>query len=461
MFQPGEKVLVGVSGGPDSVALLHILKEISPEFNLTLAIAHFNHDLRGNASNRDAGFVAALADRLHLALYSEKGDVRAYRRRHRLSLETAARKLRYAFLLKIIQTHNFDKIALGHHMDDNAEQVLMNLLRGSGPTGLSGIPPVRDDHIVRPMMGVTREKIMDYLACEKHDYVIDASNADPKHLRNRIRLELLPHMTANYNPRLVQGLNQMAEVFRSENRWMEQVVASVFEEVAIECGRQSVVLSIPKVAQVDPAIQRRLFRRAIMQISGDLKKITFEHIEDIRAMLNDGRAFKSIDLPHRIRVCRMDQSLTLSQEVASLRMVAPIRPASVRPPFSYSIDPPGALLIEEVGLHLSFSFDTIEQPITSLGDTDSITYMDADKLTFPVIVRNQKPSDRFSPLGLDGSQTVRKFLSKRENNHHNRSKCPVMTSGNRIVWIIGHGIADEVKIDRRTRYALMVRVSLA
>lgn len=462
MFQPGDRVLVGVSGGPDSVALLYGLKAVSPKLGLTLAIGHLNHDLRGHASNRDASFVAALANRLHLAFFSEKRDVRAYRHLHRLSLETAARQVRYAFFNNVIKIHNYNKIALGHHMDDNAELILMNLLRGSGPTGLSGIPPVRDRLIVRPMIDVTRMQIMDYLAQENHDYVIDASNTDQKHLRNRIRIELLPHLTAEYNPRLVHSLNHMARICRSENRWMEQMIKPVFENVVVDCNHQTVVFSIPKVTRLNPAVQRRLIRKAIRHITGDLRKISFEHIEAIReALRTDGRVPKSIDLPHRIRVSRMDQSLVLRRERHSLRHVPPERPSSVRPSFTYSICPPDELTIEEVGLNLAFTFLDIERPFESFDDADPTTYLDAEKLTFPVIVRNQRPSDRFSPLGLGGTQTVRKFLSTREKKCHNRSTCPVMVCENRIVWVVGYGIADAVKISPHTRCALKVRVSLA
>ncbi|MEA3230294.1 MAG: tRNA lysidine(34) synthetase TilS [Thermodesulfobacteriota bacterium] len=461
MLQSGDAVLIGVSGGPDSVALLHLLMEIGPDFNLTLAIVHLNHDLRGAASDRDADFVAALAQRLNLALFSERRDVLCYRRRHRLSVETAARHVRYAFFSEIMEAHGFNKIALGHHMNDNAELVLMNLFRGSGPTGLSGIPPVRDNKIIRPLIDLTRRQIMDYLIREEHDYVIDASNADRRYLRNRIRSELLPTLAAEYNRGLVYSLNKMAAVFRSEDRWIEQTLAPIFDTCLIERTRNKIIFSIPAMADLDPAIQRRLFRRAIKLLAGDLRRISFGNIEAVLALLAAGQSWKSIDLPHRIRVSRTDKALAFSREKGSLRHIAPEGSPGTKPLFTYHFTPPGELIIDEADLRLVFSIiDTGEFPL-EFHAADSAAYLDLEKLTFPVIIRNWKAGDRFSPLGLGGTQSVRKFLAGREKDHRRRSLCPVMISEDRIVWVIGYRIANGAKIGPGTRHALKVQVLLA
>ena len=461
MFQSGDKVLIGVSGGPDSVALLHLLTEMGPDFDLTLAIAHLNHDLRETASDRDADFVTALAQRLNLALFSERRDVFCYRRRHRLSVETAARRVRYAFFSEIMEGHGFNKIALGHHMDDNAELILMNLFRGSGPTGLSGIPPVRDSKIVRPLIDLTRREIMDYLIRERYDYITDASNADRRHLRNRIRSELLPTLAAEYNPKLVHNLNKMAAVFRSENRWIEQTLDPIFDTCLIERTRNKIVFTIPAVAGHDPAVQRRLFRRAIKLLAGDLRRISFDNIEAVLALITIGQSGKSIDLPHRIRVSRTDKALVFSREKGSLRNIPPDGLAGTKPSFIYYYTPPGELIIDEMDLRLVFSIlDTGGFPL-EFHAADPATYLDLEKVTFPVIIRNWNAGDRFSPLGLGGTQSVRKFIAGREKDHRKRCLCPVMVSEDRIVWVIGYCIANEVKIDPGTRHALKVQVLLA
>ncbi|RUA03052.1 MAG: tRNA lysidine(34) synthetase TilS, partial [Deltaproteobacteria bacterium] len=460
MFQPGDKVLVGVSGGPDSVALLHLLVEMAAGYDFVLGICHLNHDLRGAAADRDADFVAALARRIGLPLHTDKRDVRRFGRCHRLSLETAARRVRYGFFKEIVARHGFTKIALGHQMDDNAEQVLMNLLRGSGPTGLSGIPPVRDGLIVRPLIHVTRQQIMDYLDRGKHDYVIDESNTDGRHLRNRIRSELIPLLAAEYNPRIVCNLHKTARVCRSENQWIDQALDPVFDAAVVDRSTSQLAMSLSKISAHMPAVQRRLVRRAIRQVAGDLKKVSFENIEAVRRLAAAGTSWKTIDLPHRVRVQRMDRVLVFTREKRSLRDIPPARPEKTIAPFSYYYSPPGEIAIVEAGIRMVSTIlergQIPEQFHAGDPASETTAYLDLDKLTFPLMIRNRKAGDRFSPLGLGGTQSVRKFLSGREKDRRKRALCPVMISAGRIVWTIGHGIADEVKIDPATRRGVKV-----
>jgi tRNA(Ile)-lysidine synthase len=201
MFQTGDRVLVAVSGGADSVALIYLLETLAPLFSFRLAIAHLNHCLREKESDRDAEFVLRLAQKLNLPVYLEKKDVHKYKRRHKLSLEEAARQVRYRFFNQVAKENGFNKIALGHHYDDNAELVLMFILRGSGPLGLSGIPAVRGDKIVRPLINVRRSEIIDYLTEKKLEYVSDTSNTDLNHQRNKLRHDLIPNILTSYNPR--------------------------------------------------------------------------------------------------------------------------------------------------------------------------------------------------------------------------------------------------------------------
>lgn len=460
MFQSGDRVLIGVSGGPDSVALLHLLMAVGPQYDLDLAIAHLNHGLRETAADGDANFVAALSKRLRVPLYSEKRDVLEYRRRHRLSLETASRHVRYAFFNELLQAKGFDKIALGHHMDDNAELVLMNLLRGSGPTGLAGIPPVRDNHIVRPLMGLTRKQIKAYLAGKNLSYVIDASNNDQRHLRNRIRHELLPLLATHYNGRIAHHLNQTAAVCRTEDQWLERAVDPIFNAQVIEQADSRIVLSIAGMADLDLAMQRRLLRRALKLVAKTLRQISFGHIEAVRGLLTRGRPWQSIDLPHQIRVSRMDPGLVFSREKETLRHIPPAGKAE-GPVFSYQHTPPGVVALREIGLRLVFTVHESDQLAPVFQPADPNVYMDLEELSLPVLVRNRKAGDRFAPMGLGGTQSVRKYLSSREKNLTKRSRCPVMISDDQIVWVIGHGIADAVKVRSKTRQVLKVQVLLA
>ena len=194
MLKSEDSVIIGVSGGPDSVGLLHILIALAPRFSLRLGIAHLNHCLRHVESDNDAKFVASLSRTLDLPCYIQKEDVRKYQVENKLSMEEAARQVRYTFLKNVAKRNGFNKIALGHHREDNAELVLMNLFRGSGPLGLSGIPPVRDNEIIRPLINSQRSEIIDFLKINRFEYTSDASNKDAKYLRNKIRHHLIPQL---------------------------------------------------------------------------------------------------------------------------------------------------------------------------------------------------------------------------------------------------------------------------
>ena len=192
MLQQNDRVLIAVSGGPDSVALARILLDMQEEYSLTLGLVHLNHLLREEESKRDERFVKQFARAVDLPLFSDRQDTKAHAKKNRLSIETAGRDLRYAFFKKIAQAHGYAKVATGHTGDDNAELVLMNLLRGSGTRGLSGIPPVREDCYIRPMIELTKVQVYDLLKGMNQSFIIDSSNADPAYLRNRVLLRPLP-----------------------------------------------------------------------------------------------------------------------------------------------------------------------------------------------------------------------------------------------------------------------------
>ena len=239
MFKPNDKVLVGVSGGPDSVALLHVLLELTPKYDLKLGIAHLNHGLRGQEADADAEFVSSLAQNFDLPCYIKKRNIRQYHSHNKLSPEEAAGQIRYSFYFEVAEKYGFDKIALGHQANDNAEHVLMYLLRGSGPLGLSGIPPIRGGKIVRPMLRLTRSQIENYLAATGLESITDRSNTDLQFTRNRLRYQLLPILISAYNPRLIETLNRLAEIMRTEEQWINDTIRPIFDGLIVKKHRKS------------------------------------------------------------------------------------------------------------------------------------------------------------------------------------------------------------------------------
>ncbi len=319
MLANGDRVLIGVSGGPDSVALLLFLLESRGRLGLDLGIAHLNHCLRKNASDSDESFVKHLAGTFNLPCHTRAEDVGALAKKEHLSIEEAARNARYRFYQEVAKKKGYSKLALGHTSDDNAELVLMNLIRGSGPRGLSGIPPVRDNWIVRPMIETSKHEILEYLALNKQPHVVDSSNNDPIFLRNRIRHTLLPILEEQYNPSMKGALNRLSAILREENSWMEDEVRTVFKRVLLKQDTVEVQLSLDPFTNLPSALNRRLVRKAIRKIKGNLRRITLFHVDAAVKLALSGAQGDVLDFPDRIRVRKQKDRICFRQELQPLR----------------------------------------------------------------------------------------------------------------------------------------------
>jgi len=461
MVQAGEAVLAAVSGGPDSVALVHILATLAPLLSFQLAIAHLNHGLRSHESERDAEFVAALARKLKLKLYQDKKNVRQYQKRHKLSPEEAARQVRYIFLNQTAETHAYDKIAVGHHLDDNAELVMLFFLRGSGTLGLSGIPPVRDGKIIRPLINVKRSEIIEFLNEKDLAYVSDATNADLSLLRNKIRHELMPHLAATYNPNIVETLNRLASVVRSEEKWIERLTEHLFETALLHRDADSIGLSLENFGEFPLGARRRLIRKAIRMVKGNLRRIAFTHIDAALRLVFQGPQSGGIDLPDDIRIQRHGQALIISKQEQRRRPPGGGRSAAVCTAYEYSLAAPGIVSIREAGMRLELTETSIEEVADVRRAGQRIAFFDIHKVTFPLIVRNSCPGDRFSPLGMDGTQKLKSFFINNKIPKDQRVKCPLLVSNGKIIWVVGHRLDNSAKVDRETRKVLKAEVLLA
>ena len=463
MVQAGDTVLVGVSGGPDSVALVHIMLYLAPKFSFQVAIAHLNHDLRRDESARDEAFVVSLAEQLNLPVHVERQDVRRHQRNCRLSLEEAARQVRYRFYDAIASKFGYEKIALGHHSDDNAELILMYLLRGSGPLGLSGIPPLRDARIIRPLMDLKRTEILDYIAAKSLDCVVDSSNRDSQYLRNRVRNRLLPQLKAEYNPKLVESLNRLASILDAEERWIESLIQPIFEKVIVFEKQGRIGFDIEQLNQQNIAVRRRLIRNAVLKVKGNLRRMAYVHIEDAVKLAQKAAASGALDLPDRIRIYRHNDVLTISREAQNLRHVPSAPLVSSTPDYEYRLSKTGEIDIKEADLKIRFS--EVTQKHTPdwhpSGQGARNVYFDMDKIRFPLVIRNFRPGDRFSPLGMTGHQKLSKFFIDHKVSKAERKKCPILLSRNEIIWVVGHRLDNSVKIGPQTCRILKAEVSLA
>ena len=455
MLTQGDRVLAGVSGGPDSVAMLHILNRIASAWKLEIGVAHLNHCLRGAASDKDAAFVAHLAAKLKIPCHIDKIDIRNDSSVRKLSVEAAARTIRYDFFDRIRRQYGYDKIATGHHQNDNAELVLMFLFRGSGPTGVSGIPPVREGKIVRPLIDTNRNELVAFLDENEISYQIDDSNRDMRFLRNRLRHETIPYLQAHCNPGIVETLNRFSRIARSENEWLDEIIQPIYEHAVVRQSHHRQELSIPAFSAYPEAVRRRVIRTAIARTKGDLLKISFWHIESARLLAEYQQESGLLTLPDGVRIQR-EKNLMIFLQTDAPRCSRKQKIRAAVPTFNYSVaGPDQTVIIQETGAVMIFSEIPVSADIMK-NLSDDIALLNIEKLQFPLTVRNIQPGDRFTPLGTSGTQKIQKYFIDHKIDRNQRMQFPVLLSENQIIWLTGHRIDDRFKIKPSTRSVLRI-----
>lgn len=319
LLKKQDKVLVAVSGGADSTALVVALNMLKEQYRIELGIIHLNHLLREEESFRDEQFVSSLSKTLNLPLFSRQTDVGTYAKTHKRSIEQAGREVRYRYFQDAAVTNGYTKIATGHQKYDNAELVLMNFLRGAGVKGLSGIPPKRDDLYIRPLIRTTRKEILAFLESHDQKYMIDTSNHDIRYLRNKIRHELIPHLESGFNPQLINALDRISHVMKQEEDFLHKKATDACQECLIQVNKSSIHLNLEKVSSLHPAMQKRVLRQAVKMIKHNLYHITQTHISDVLRFILTKEAAGSLDLPGQIRVYKKSNTILFKKEHLPLR----------------------------------------------------------------------------------------------------------------------------------------------
>jgi tRNA(Ile)-lysidine synthase len=442
----GEKLVVAVSGGPDSVCLLYILSGLCRELGIGLHIAHLNHQLRGAESDTDAKYVSGMARRLDIPATIESRDVKAYRKKKRISLEEAAREVRYNFFAEIARTVGAARVAVGHTADDHIETILMHLLRGSGTRGLRGLLPISpwksaagNLTIVRPLLGLSREETVAY--CRRHHLKprTDASNLSPEPFRNRIRHYLLPELR-KYNPKVAEALLRTAGIAADDLDFIDKEVDRRWHEVARE-QKDAVVIAKKGFLALPPTLKRYLLRRSIESVLGTLKDIDAGHIEDVLNAL-DKPAGKAIGLPFGLSFTIDYDRYVLAKDTASLC--------------------PFPVLENEIALHIPGVTRvrgwTIQAAVLSpyeirTGEgkiNDFIAYFDFDRTGSQLTVRSRRPGDRFQPLGMSRPKKLNEFMIDARIPQQWRERVPIVVSPEQIIWVVGWRIDERAKVAGKT-----------
>ena len=439
-------MVVGVSGGPDSVCLLHVLNNLHAELNFSLHVAHLNHQLRGKESEADARYVAGLARKLQLPATIESGDVKAYRVKHRLSLEEAARDVRYAFFADVVGSIDANKVAVGHTRNDHIETFLMHLIRGSGTRGLRGLRPVsrrlQDGRltVIRPLLEVSREETEGYCRQKGLAPRTDATNLLLSQFRNRIRHELLP-LLEKYNPRIDEALVRTARIAADDIAFLDAEAERVWKKV-ISVERDDIILDKKVFLKLPVALKRHLLRAAIEKLIGNIKDIEAQHIERIIDSL-EKPAGKTIILPDGITFnIEYDQYL-LSTDVGGRSPFPPIEG-------EFAVKVPG----ETKAGGWTVRAAMVKKIMPPKTEDRFVAYFDAEKVGKKLAVRARRRGDKFQPLGMDATKNLSEFMVDAKIPRAWRDNVPLVCSGEDIIWVMGWRISERVKVTDKTEQVL-------
>lgn len=463
LIAPGDRVVVGVSGGVDSVVLLNLLCALNDRggWSLRLHVAHLNHQLRGKEADEDAAFVEQLARSLQLALTVETADVAA--EAQGISVEEAGRAARFAFFERVCIKADAQIVALAHQADDNAETILYRILRGTGMRGLRGIQasrPIRDGsdvRLVRPMLGMGREEIEAYAREQNIEYRTDVSNASADFTRNRIRHALMPLLREQFNPQVTEALLRLADQAKGLDSYLTETGERLLESLVIEEDAGQVVLHGPALARKARVLQTHVIREAILRLGVGERDLTYAHLNAVADLAAEHEGSKSIDLPGGLRAARRYDRLVLH------------RPGRKRSPSSDRVPVPmdGTTALPGLGLQITAEIlpaDEVDinayiKNRANRGQEVNEEWLDADQIHPPLTARSRRPGDRFLPLGMTGVKKLSDFFIDEKVDPLRREQTILLCDQLGPIWIVPFRIDHRVRLTRVTKRVLKLKAS--
>ncbi len=458
LIEYGEGIVVGLSGGPDSVCLLHVLKNLSGRLGAKIFAVHVNHMLRGDEADADEEYCRELCRSLGIPFYSEKCDVAALAEKEGISVEEAGRIARYSIFEKYADRLGADKIAVAHNRNDQAETVLLNIIRGTGIDGLKGMDYVRG-RIIRPLLDADRSEIEAYCRENNLDTRTDRSNLESVYTRNRIRLELIPFLKENFNPSIVESLVRLAGNVREDAAFLNDKAYELYISCRLGDGRgmehegkgcSSIKLDAKRLGELSGAMAGRVVRFAIRDIKGDLDGIENVHVRDILKLCK-GRTGTELHLPGGIRARFAYGGLEIFS--AAFEKGGEIGEIDVK------VRVPGKTEVADAGwiVETSVLLPKDIERCNDMGYNSLVQFFDYEKLDREIHLRNRRDGDVFKPLKGNGTKKLKKFFNEMKIPRHERDRIPLIATGNEIVWVVGHKISDKYKVTENTKTVLSIR----
>lgn len=439
MIKKGQNVLIGVSGGPDSMCLLHILMDLSRTLKFKIFVAHINHKIRGIEGDLDQEYVRSFCLSNNIPFYSREYFVEEIARKRKISTETCGRELRYGFFMELFRELSIDKIALAHNANDNAETLIMRLMRGTGLDGLLGIKPVRDGIYIRPLINVSRREIEEYCSENNINPRIDRTNNESIYKRNKIRLELIPYINKNFDCNIIKSLNKLSRTLEPDMEFLDMTASEKYKEYCVE--KQGRVTISRDAFSLHQAIITRIIRKSFFYASGKNYNLESCHVEDVIKLFRRGTG-RRINLPEEIVAINNYKDIILevkrnkknNNKIFSLNM--------------------GKNIIKELGLNIELNITEKNKLIKN----SDVKYFDYDKIKGDVILRFRTEGDRFTPLGMNGEKKLKDFFIDLKVEREKRDKTPLICFGDTIAWVYNYRISDKFKLNKETKKILEIKI---
>lgn len=448
LLNKGDKVLVALSGGPDSVCLLHCLHMLKGEFNLEIGAAHVNHMLRGNEAINDEEYVKELCGKLGVQCYIQRIDIDRISKEKGISHEMAGREERYSFFERLKKKHGYTKVAIAHNANDQAETVIMRMMRGTGLDGLCGIRVKREGDIIRPILSLKRNEIEKYCSSNNLNPQIDKSNLEKVYSRNKVRLDILPYMQENFNEDIINAINRMASILQKDNEYMGQESDKIYKKYCTYISDDLCLNN--ELFNLNEAIVTRVVKKAFIKYSNIHNNFEMKHIYDVIELRGLGTN-KKINLPNGIIAENIYGDIYLRKRISSLKINNNKDIVVVKDEIEKSIISFGEYRI---------AFDVLSNKNNiEFSNNPLIKYFDYDNIKEGLSIRNRKDGDKIRLLGMKGTKKLKDIFIDLKIPREKRDYIPILCFDNSIAWIIGHKVSEDFKVTKKTKKILKITFS--
>lgn len=443
-----DKILVALSGGPDSVCLLNILFELKEELNIDIAAAHLNHLLRGEEAFKDEEYVINMCNNMGIKCFVKRVDINAYSKENKLSSEMAGRNARYDFFDEILRGEGFNKVATAHNANDQAETILFRLMRGTGLEGLGGIKVSRDNKIIRPILCLSRKEVEEYIKLKKLNPRIDKTNFEKIYNRNKIRLDILPYVEDNFNEDIIETLNRMSLLLQKDNEFIENLALDLYNKYCIEYGDYFIIKK-ETFKEAEPVVTRML-RHAMCKYSKSSYDFEMKHIYEVFCLARKNSG-KVIHLPNGICAENIYGDIYIKSK---------IKKYDINKRKEEIIIDKNNVNINEFELYnLKIRLQVIndyEASNVNINEGSSIKYFDFDKIKNSISIRNRRNGDKIIPLGMTGNKKIKNIFIDMKIPKEERDNIPILCFDDKIAWIIGIRMSEEYKLTNKSKNILKV-----